>query len=514
MSIFEPGEREFAEAASGIAYCNPFLPERLEWERKALGEDFQASDTIWHPRTDPLSAFPNVDTLSARATQIADAAATRLRGGARPSARDLRLYEDLALFTLYHEFEDRILETVELQLRGTKAGKITYFPQFVQRFGDLTDIEGLEILPEPPAHLFALFFHLRRAFFHIFSNLVGSSVAMARLRGAIWQSIFTHDMRRYRKVLFDRMGDITTLILGASGTGKELVARAIGYSRYLPFDPRTMQFSEDFTCSFYALNLSALSTTLIESELFGHRRGSFTGALDDHSGWFEVCGPLGSVFLDEIGELDTAIQVKLLRLLQTRTFQRIGDTGNLVFEGKVIAATNRNLEREMEGGQFREDFYYRLCADMIETPTLAEQIEGDPEELQRLVTFVASRLLGEQDGAELAADVVRWVDSHLGWQYRWPGNFRELEQCVRNIMVRGSYAPRRGNPRGFAARLVAQLDSGDLTAEDVIRRYCTLIYSKTHNYEETARRLKLDRRTVKAKIDPDLLEELSDRESV
>ena len=105
---------------------------------------------------------------------------------------------------------------------------------------------------------------------------------------------------------------------------------------------------------------------MIESELFGHRRGAFTGAVEDRSGWLETCGPHGAVFLDEIGELDAAIQVKLLRVLQSRTFQRIGETKPRRFEGKVIAATNRDLDEEIGAGRFRSDLYYRLCADVVE----------------------------------------------------------------------------------------------------------------------------------------------------
>jgi hypothetical protein len=106
--------------------------------------------------------------------------------------------------------------------------------------------------------------------------------------------------------------------------GIAAASEIIGLSRYIPFDAKTKSFTEDFAGSFVALNLSALSPTLIESELFGHRRGAYTGALEDRAGWLEVCPPLGTVFLDEIGELDAAIQVKLLRVIQTRTFQRLG----------------------------------------------------------------------------------------------------------------------------------------------------------------------------------------------
>ncbi len=113
---------------------------------------------------------------------------------------------------------------------------------------------------------------------------------------------------------------------------------------------------------------------MIESELFGHCKGAFTGAVADRQGWLEVCGEPGTVFLDEIGELEHSIQVKLLRVLQTQQFSRVGETKSRSFEGKFIAATNRELELEIQGGRFREDLYYRLCADQIQTPTLREQL--------------------------------------------------------------------------------------------------------------------------------------------
>src|SRR5205814_4034775 len=132
-------------------------------------------------------------------------------------------------------------------------------------------------------------------------------------------------------------------------------------------DPKTKAFALDFTQSFIALNLSALSPTLIESELFGHRRGAFTGALEDRAGWLETCPPLGTVFLDEIGELDPAIQVKLLRVLQSRVFQRLGETRDRSFNGKIISATNRDPNSTANGGGFRRrlrpDLYYPHCPD-------------------------------------------------------------------------------------------------------------------------------------------------------
>src|SRR5262249_10255024 len=151
---------------------------------------------------------------------------------------------------------------------------------------------------------FACFRQIQRAFDQIFRDIIGGSLAAARLRAAVWQSIFTHDMRRYRRTLYQRMGDFATLITGPSGTGKELAARAIAQSRYVGFDSKQLKFSGGEAQPFFPINVPALSPALVESELFGHRRGAFTGAIADRKGWLETCPALGSVFLDELGDLD------------------------------------------------------------------------------------------------------------------------------------------------------------------------------------------------------------------
>jgi hypothetical protein len=447
-------ERALVGSVARLVYTNPFLPERVECERAALGESFVPGDRVWNALADPAREWSNVAKIGDAADALVRTARQRLGDGVAKISRDeLELYEQLALYVLYHRSRERLAELVH---GGDAAGekdhvsdaeadrqprKAAFYSEFARDAEELLAVPG-RTLPEPvvPAHLFACFFQIRRAFHHIFANIVGRSMAAARLRAAAWQSIFTHDVRRYFRVLYDRMGDFTTLITGPSGTGKELVARAIGLSRYVPFDPKTRCFAAAAAGSFHALNLSALSPTLIESELFGHRRGAFTGALEDRAGWLEVCPAMGTVFLDEIGELDPLIQVKLLRVLQTRRFQRLGDTQPRHFKGKIIAATNRDLAAEMAAGRFREDFYYRLCSDMIRTPGLREQLQDSPDELRGLVLFIARRLAGE--AAEgLAEEVVLWVRKHLGADYAWPGNFRELEQCVRNILIRHEYHP-------------------------------------------------------------------------
>ncbi|MBI1374206.1 MAG: sigma-54-dependent Fis family transcriptional regulator [Phycisphaera sp.] len=512
MPFFNADDRGFLEELSRICYCNPFVPDRIAYERAALGDAFDDSEAHWNINAGNLDFHPNVILLCQRADALIEDAAKRLDGGkARPTDDESRRFEDLSLFVLYHRyrqgFDRAILESEES--KGGKAYRM--YDDFVadaERYLKHLD-RGPRILDDLP-HLFAIFFQMRRAFHNIFNYIYGRSRSAAKLRAAVWQSIFTCNMPRYRRTMFSRMHDYTTLITGPSGTGKELVARAVGLSRYVPFDVESRKFTADFAGTFYSLNLSAMSPTLIESELFGHQRGAFTGAVADRAGWLEVCPPLGTVFLDEIGELDTAIQVKLLRVLQSRQFQRLGETATRNFEGKIIAATNRDIVAAMQEGDFRADFYYRLCSDIIETPSLRQRIADDPAELGHLIGLLAARVLNDVDEAvRVAEEVEAWVHENLGASYDWPGNVRELEQCVRNVLIRREYHPARTGGHGVHQRLAADFTAGELPADDILRRYCTLVYARVGSYEGAARELGLDRRTVKAKVDEDLLAELT-----
>src|SRR5262249_14889627 len=508
--FLDGSDRQLAEAISRLAYCNPFLPDRIEFERQALADAFVPGGTLWHAAGLPEPP-PNVGALRERATELVERLAGRLAAHARPSAADLTLYEYVVIYLLFARYDDDFYSLID---ERAATAPVAFYRKFRQDVERLLQAPRAKIVADRDVpHLFATLFQIRRAFLYIFYNIIGNSAPIVRLRAAVWQSIFTRDMRRYRRSLYQRMGDVATLVSGPSGTGKELVAQAIGLARYIPFDAERQLFVEHFAGSFYALNPSALSPTLIESELFGHRRGAFTGAVQDRAGWLEICRPLGTVFLDEIGELDPAIQVKLLRVLQTRRFQRLGESTDRQFPGKIIAATNRDLAAEMRVGRFREDFYYRLCADRIETPSLHEQLADAPDDLHNLLLFIARRVIGDAEAAALAHEVADWIAKNLGADYPWPGNFRELEQCVRSILIRRTYQPAwaGSSPTADDPRqaLVSGVIEGRLTARDLERRYATLVYSQTGSYQEAARRLRCNWRTLRAKIDDDFLKELA-----
>jgi DNA-binding NtrC family response regulator len=221
----------------------------------------------------------------------------------------------------------------------------------------------------------------------------------------------------------------------------------------------------------------------------------------------EACPALGAVFLDEIGELNPELQMKLLRVIETRLFTPVGETKPIRFDGTLIAATNRSLPAMIATGAFREDLYYRLCSDLIETPSLADQVRDSPQVLRDLVRFMARRNAGGE-AEEFAEEAYSWIEANLGCDYLWPGNYRELEQCVRNLMIRREYRPARASANPVEEPMLGAALRGEVTAEDLLRWYCTLVYSQTRSYEETARRVALDRRTVKSKVDATVLSQV------
>jgi two-component system response regulator PilR (NtrC family) len=266
---------------------------------------------------------------------------------------------------------------------------------------------------------------------HQFSNIIGRSEAML----AVFELIETIAQTTS-----------TVLVTGESGTGKELAARAIHFNSARKDRP------------FVAVNCGALTETLLESELFGHVRGAFTGAATNKKGLIEVA-ERGTIFLDEIGEMSPLMQVKLLRVLQERVFRRVGGTDEIAADIRIITATNRDLAQMVAENKFREDLYYRINVIPLHLPPLRERGEDIPILAEHFVTRFAAELGKPVQG--LAAESLS-----LLVQYHWPGNIRELE----NAMERAVALER--TPVILAASLPAAVRAagagGPSTVEDVL----------------------------------------------
>ena len=235
---------------------------------------------------------------------------------------------------------------------------------------------------------------------HDFSNIIGRSPQMVEI---------------FKMVETIAKTTSTVLITGQSGTGKDMIARAIHTHSWRKDEP------------FVALNCGAVQETLLESELFGHMRGAFTGAERNRKGLVEVADR-GTIFLDEIGEMNAAMQVKLLRVLQERTFRRLGGSDEVKADIRVIAATNQDLEKLVAEGRFREDLYYRINVILIHLPPLQDR----PEDIPRLADLFLGRF------AERMKKPVRGVSHEalaLLQAYAWPGNVRELENVIERAVA-------------------------------------------------------------------------------
>lgn len=306
-----------------------------------------------------------------------------------------------------------------------------------------------------------------------FDNIVSSSGAMQ------------HVLKLVDKA---RNSDINVLIEGESGTGKELIARAIHFNGHRKERP------------FVVINCAAIPRELLESELFGHERGSFTGAVERKIGKFEAAHT-GTIFLDEIGELDMTLQAKLLRVIQTKQFERIGGLETLTTDARIVSATNRDLLAMAGERQFREDLYYRLCTFPIKLPPLRDR----PAEIPLLTEHFLSQFARREGkpGLTMLPETLAMLQRHS-----WPGNVRELQSVIeRSVLLADGDTMRpedlpqslrisEGNPTGMSAGLFAtKADVLPLekVKEMAITRAITLFDG---NMTETARVLGIGRTTL------------------
>jgi two-component system nitrogen regulation response regulator GlnG len=300
--------------------------------------------------------------------------------------------------------------------------------------------------------------------------------------------------------------DVTVLITGESGTGKELVARAI------------YQHSSRSTAPFLALNCAAIPENLLESELFGHERGAFTGADRRRIGKFEQCNG-GTVLLDEIGDMPLALQAKILRLLQDQTFERLGGNETIRTDVRLIASTHRDLRQRAAEDKFRPDLYYRLGVFTIQLPPLRDRIEDLPILVQHYLRRFSAEL--GREVREIAPEALARLRA-----YDWPGNIRELQSVLRQALLRASgglllpgFLPelpsaaipgRPGNNADLAfdiERFIRQRlapATNDLSAEahrEVDRLLMTLALEYTHgNHRDASRLLGISRQTMRVKL--------------
>jgi sigma-54 dependent transcriptional regulator, flagellar regulatory protein len=491
-------QRAFFAPLGEAIFLNPFGAERATLlDRASPGHSSEAL------RLDP-NAYQMPAEVDARLSGLERQGRTAIQHFA---PEDRAFMQPVLCYQVYHRHVPSLDRLIQEQLKSPNASVVV---PFARSLLEQLSTRGLSL--EQSLRYLAIFYQLRRAFHFIVDSLTGEGPSMQQLRLAVWNAVFTHNARLYDQYLWNRMEDFSTLLIGETGTGKGLAAAAIGRSGLIPFDPKAGRFAESFSRSFLAINLSQFPESLIESELFGHRKGSFTGAVDDHAGVFERCSAHGALFLDEIGEASVPIQIKLLQVLQERTYTPVGGRGPKRFSGRIIAATNRSLASLREQGNFRDDVFYRLCSQVIILPTLRQRLEESPAEMELLVASLVARTTGAYS-TDLSRRVLEAFARELPPKYLWPGNVRELEQAIRRVLVSGHYSGYGTWTRtNDADALAREMRLGALTAQQLQARYCALLYRELGTLEAVARRTGLDRRTVKKYIQsPKLLQDSAGR---
>jgi DNA-binding NtrC family response regulator len=475
-----PADRQFFQWVADAAFANPFSEERQELDLKIIGRQFKDESE--------RGTFL-MEAVTTRVEKLREAGRATLRFYAGP---DRELMRHVFLFEAYHRCWDKLDQIILNQ--SQEDDRPVPVPAARDTLGLLAQ-RGFTA--QEAVRFFGIFFQLRRAFYFIVQGLIGESRCMQEFRRHLWNNVFTHDIRCYDRYLWNRMEDFSTLLLGETGAGKGAAAAAIGRSGFIPFDERKGCFAESFRHGFIALNLSQYPETLIESELFGHKKGAFTGAVEAHEGVFARCRPCGAIFLDEIGDVSTPVQIKLLQVLQERTFSPVGSHEKRRFHGRVIAATHQPLPTLRDKKLFRDDFFYRLCSDVISVPPLRQRLQERPSELEEMIQHLVTRATGER-APHLVGLVKEVLHTGVGPHYAWPGNVRELEQAVRRILLTRRYdGDQRNVGLDLRGELLAGIDAGSLDADALLSAYCTLLQQRHATIEEVARRTHLDRRTVK-----------------
>jgi DNA-binding NtrC family response regulator len=522
-TLLDPAERSFLGPVAWLHAVNPF---HRRWERRlreALGPERLAgledgSRLAWGP----LGTAK--DGLSEPLAQLVPIVAARLRAGVSATAEELAVYQGAAIYHLWDQFGDRIQRIVD-----ENGVAVSFYDDFLRAYGSLFEHPGL-VVPEP-GHLLALFYQARRACSFITTKIAGRSGTAGRSREAIWLAIFGSDVYGYTGELYKRMDDFSVLITGETGTGKDLAAECIGWSRYIPFDVDKRRFATTFAGDFHAHNLCEVPAELVESALFGHKKGSFTGASTDMVGWLELPEANGTLFLDEVGEIPLHVQPKLLRPLQNREILRIGESKPRRIKGRFLFATLRDLEAMSQRGEFRADLFERMNVIRVHMPSLRE-LRADGGLLDYVDGFVGAKLDDQARRCAVTMQVMRSIQDELG-DYDWPRNLRELknftERCLLRLDETGPDTtepshpdpaptvtmedPRsasHGLPEAPASVCVPSSDilgqqakAGAVDYRELLRAYVTRIYVLTgQNKAETARLTGFHRRTLAQWIDP------------
>ena len=472
-----------------------------------------------------------VRCINVQVAHAVEETARKLAEGAPATPDELAVYHGAALYSLWVEVGPLLQRRID-----KKEVDFPRYDEFLARYRWLFGHTGIWV-PEP-RRLLELYDQTWRAHFFIATMIRGRGRRIAAARAALWRAIIAGEICDYAQHHCVRMQRFSVLVTGETGSGKELAAQCIGWSSFIPFDEDTRKFAMAHDGDYHVRSLCESAASLVEADLFGFKRGSFTGATSDKLGYLALPQTWGTLFLDEIGEISLALQAKLLRPIQNRVYSVIGESTQRELVGRLVFATNRDLEAMCREGTFRRDLYMRLKILQVHMPALRDRLADDPDELLDLVWgFVEKHRLGPDRTGDLTR---RAVDAIRRDDYDWPGNVRELENYVDAYVLTNGCMP---GPAEYAAaeagahegqgdgeeppitslpptsaessgNLGERVKEGEVPLEEVERDVVTHVLVRTGgNKAEAARRLQCTWRKIDQMPDPVRLERLLRRQA-
>jgi DNA-binding NtrC family response regulator len=510
-----PAVRQMLARIAQLALMNPFDPRRLALARAVVPYGLRPERL---PGDELLDAqYRLLDVVSRVADRIGDPAVA--------SPEDLAMYRAAAIYALWDEHRDGIQALVRAD-----GVEVPFWDKFVATYGRLR-LDQADLGVPAPGHLLALMVQWWRNVAIISKSLPGNAPCVVALRVAVFRANMGPDLCTYAAGLYRCMDEIPVLITGETGTGKERVATCIGQGGYIPFDEQKRCFVMPYRTAMHVKNLSTVPHDLLASELFGQKRGSFTGATADRVGLFAIVVAYGSLFLDEIGEIPEWVQVMLLRPLENREIVAVGDTQPREILGRAIFATHQDLEAKCAAGEFRADLLERMNGVRIHLPPLRNILAESPEELWRYVKgFLTDRKITDAARRDVwTQQIVTYIRKEMAG-HGWTRNLRELRHLTERFLLSEGTMPKpkvvpaplgpvmqaasaeeEESVASRAPMTVAMPSSGffgprakrgELQAEDLLRAYVTEVYVLNDmNLAETARITGLDWRTVRKLID-------------
>lgn len=470
-----------------LVNCNPYKPERHTIEA-ALLEHETVTESFG-----PHSGF--VDDLIQKVERFIGRLSMRLAAADAVPQDVLLNYEHLVFYLLFQRYYDAFEEQAQAPRQNAR---FTFFESYKNDLQRLLLHRDSQLKTEnEPSHLFAVHFQMVRTHLAL-KKLLPISQTLNNLCANLWDVLFSNNLLRYRRVLYRRLSQLPIALVGPNGSDWETLTQVVADSRYLEFDAVLARFPDWVETGFETLYMDGCDTQTLRTQLFGDPGKSL--------GLLRECPAFAMVHLAGLDTCDPGLQRQLWAASAGASDAAMGRNG-LRFKGRLLISSETDPLSLAANGQILPELAQSLSSCLVRVPGLWQIQSESADVVLRLARQICANLVGRAESEQLLTELAQSLET-FGPQYLWPGNMAELERCVRQVAMTGECHPSHLNSADPRLPMGDDYLAVETPLNTIVNRYCTLAYARYGSYLETARQLDMDRRTVKARIDHDLLDKL------